>query len=109
MADKNVEFDSGLFFKAADATGRVHDRINAVLDALAASTSSREGCWGSDTLGANFFAGPDGDNGYDSSRENTVGNAGSMSTGMNNLSTGQYESAVLLRKMEQGNRDGLRG
>lgn len=80
-----------------------------MLDTLATSTSSREGCWGSDTLGRNFFCGPDGDNGYESSRENTVDNAGSMATGMKNLSTGQHESAVLLRDMEQGNRDGLRG
>lgn len=109
MTDKKVEFDSGLFFKAADATGRVRDRIQGVLDTLATSTASREGCWGTDTLGANFLYGPDGDNGYDSSRENTVDNADSMATGMKNLSTGQYESAVLLRNMEQGNRDGLRG
>ncbi len=109
MTDKNVEFDSGLFFKAADATGRVHDRIKGVLDTLTASTASREGCWGTDTLGANFYYGPDGDNGYESSRDNTVDSATGMATGMNNLSTGQHESAVLLRDMELGNRDGLRG
>ncbi|MEU7142916.1 hypothetical protein ABZ942_25965 [Nocardia sp. NPDC046473] len=100
MADK-FQYDSVLFYKAAQKTGDARDRINTVLHTLQASLNARGNPWGNDSLGRNFATG------YTSSRDNMITGAQNIAGSLDNFSTGQIKSAELLEKMEHGNRDGF--
>lgn len=107
MADK-VEFDEGLFRKAAQKTGHVHNRIEAVLDTLEASINARGKPWGTDTIGHTFEFGEGGSGGYKTSKTKLVEGGHNMAGSFENFSTSQTKSANFLRDMENGNRDGVR-
>lgn len=106
MAEK-LEYDSGLFHDAADATGRARDRINGIIGRLVSSADGRGAPWGGDTIGMSFANGQDGAGGYLLSRTNLVTGSQNVAGSLDSFSDGQRDSARLLERMEQGNVTGF--
>lgn len=100
-----VENYPPLLDKAAQKTGEVRDRINAVLTTLSASLAGRGAPWGNDKIGDQFTQ---GENGYFASRENLTTSAANMATTFDNFSTSQTDAAFHLRTMDLGNGDQYR-
>jgi len=98
-ADK-VEADPDDFQKAAEKTGAVRDKVRGILNTLETSISSYGTPWGNDKRGASFT---DGEQGYFAARENLTGNIENVANSFNNFRSGQAQTVVALRRMEQAN------
>jgi hypothetical protein len=104
MADV-LKHDADLFEKAALKTGDVRDRVSAVLTTLESTLAGRGAPWGEDKMGHQFSEGPDG---YKSAREKMFTNIKNAVTSFGNFSSGQTQTADLLRAMDVRNGDSFK-
>ncbi|MFI5717514.1 hypothetical protein [Nocardia sp. NPDC051750] len=107
MDDKTLEFDEQKFRSAAGAVDAVGDLIGDVLNTLASAMESRGAVWGNDQLGATFYDGVGGQDGYRENSAGLTGSIGSSAESIHGLSVSMRNIADVVRAMEDDNRAGF--
>ncbi|MGN2639484.1 WXG100 family type VII secretion target [Nocardia takedensis] len=104
---ERVELDPDRLRTAARKTAHVRDRIDGVMSTLRGSLAGRGAPWGGDTIGTQFFNGPNGGDGYEASVTNLNLSTSNIATTFGNFSNNQYTTAGYLENQDEHNADGF--
>ncbi|MET8648682.1 MULTISPECIES: hypothetical protein [Nocardia] len=92
------------FRTAGSDTGKVHDTVSRLANAVHTAMAVGPAAWGPDKFGSKFADGPEG---FRTSMTNMVTGTENMAGSFRSMSEGQYRAADAVQRQEQASREGF--